>query len=159
MHAEWNSSDRYNLPIYTLRLPGSRIYVINSSSLISAAQRQVRVLDFAPVEAKAAINVMGATPGGKEMLNQEREGVGKHAYAIEFDKAIHPALTPGQNLDALNRLSVQKVTEFLENLAAHKFQTLHLFEWVRENIAWATTEAVYGPKNPFRDPKILDAFG
>ncbi|KAF1849697.1 cytochrome P450 [Cucurbitaria berberidis CBS 394.84] len=151
--------DKYNLPIYTLRLPGSRIYVVNSTNLITAIQRQPRVLDFAPIEAKAAINVMGATMAGKEILNQEREGVGKHAYAIEFDKAIHPAVTPGPKLDAMNRLSVQKVAEFLENTASSQSQTLNLYGWVREHISWATTEAVYGPQNPFRDSEILDAFG
>ncbi|KAF2119897.1 putative 25-hydroxycholesterol 7-alpha-hydroxylase, partial [Lophiotrema nucula] len=151
--------DKYDLPIYTLRLPGTRIYVVNSTNLIPAVQRQARVLDFAPVEARAAINVMGATPAGKEILNLERDGVGKHAYAIEFDKAIHPAVTAGVNLDAMNRLSVQKVSKFLDTLASHESQALKLFEWVRENIAWATTEAVYGPKNPFRDPEILAAFG
>jgi hypothetical protein len=142
-----------------LRLPGSRIYIVNSTDLIPAVERQARVLDFAPIEARAAINVMGATPAGKEILNQEREGVGKHAYAIEFDKAIHPALTPGPNLDVMNRIAVLKVAEFLENLASHKSQTLKLYKWVRENISWATTEAVYGPQNPFRNSEILDAFG
>jgi hypothetical protein len=157
--AKRDVSDKYNLPIYTLRLPGSRIYVVNSTNLISAVQRQARTLDFAPIETRAAINVMGATPAGKEILNIEREGVGKHAYAVEFDKAIHPAVTPGPNLDTLNRLAVQKVDDFLNKLAAQIPRTLNLYEWTRENIAWATTEGVYGPKNPFRDPAILDAFG
>ena len=101
---------------------------------------------------------MGVTPASKKILNQEREGVGKHAYAIEFDRAIHSGVTPGVYLDAMNRLSVQKVSEFLATLASYQFQTLKLFEWVRVNITWATTEAVYGPKNPFRDSTILPAF-
>ncbi|KAF2142289.1 uncharacterized protein K452DRAFT_248906 [Aplosporella prunicola CBS 121167] len=150
--------DKYNLPIYTLRLPGSRIYVVNSTSLIPVVQRQARILDFAPIEARAAINVMGATPEGRKILKMDRNGVGEHSYAIEFDKAIHPAVTPGTNLDAMNRRSVQKVSEFLDTLASQTPTTMMLYKWVQKEIAWATTEAVFGPKNPFQDPDVLDAF-
>lgn len=101
---------------------------------------------------------MGATPAGQKILKMNRNGVGEHSYAIEFDKAIHPAVTPGANLDAMNRLSVQKVSDFLNTLASETPKTMKLFEWVRKNIAWATSEAVYGPKNPFRDSEILAAF-
>jgi hypothetical protein len=110
------------------------------------------------MEARAAMHVMGATPAGREILNMNRNGVGEHSYAIEFDQAIHHAVTPGANLDALNRHSVQKVSGFLDTLALKTPKTMKLFEWVRQDIAWATTEAVYGPRNPYRDPEILDAF-
>ena len=119
----------------------------------------MRVLDFAPVETRAAINAMGATKAGQEVLNLEREGVGKHAYAIEFDKAIHSAVTPGVHLDAMNRHAVQKVVQFVEALASQQSQNIKLYDWVRMNISRATTDAVYGPGNPFRDPRVLDAFG
>ncbi len=101
---------------------------------------------------------MGATPAGKEILHMNRNGVGEFSYAIEFDKAIHHAVTPGANLDAMNRVAVQKVSEFLDTLASNSPTTLKMYDWVRRNIAWATTEAVYGPKNPFRDSEILAAF-
>lgn len=104
------------------------------------------------------MNVMGATPAGKEILKMNRNGVGEYSYLIEFDKAIHPAVTPGASLDTMNRLSIQKVSEFLDALASNAPTTMNLFEWVQKSIAWATSEAVYGPRNPFRDPKILSAF-
>jgi hypothetical protein len=68
-------------------------------------------------------------------------------------------MTPGVNLDAMNRLSIEKISTFLNDLASDLPQSIKLFEWVREKIAWATTETVYGPKNPFRDPDILTQFG
>jgi len=37
-------------------------------------------------------------------------------------------------------------------------RTLGLFEWIKKEITFATTEAVYGPKNPFRDAKLQDAY-
>jgi hypothetical protein len=132
--------------------------VINSTNLIPVVERQIRVLDFAPFAARAAVNVMGATPAGQKILKMNRNGVGEHSYAIEFDKAIHPAMTPGANLDAMNRLSIQNISGLLDTLASETPQTMKLFEWIRKNIAWVTTEAVYGPRNPFQDPAILTAF-
>lgn len=151
-------SDKYNLPIYTLRLPGSRIYVINSINLIPAVERQVRVLDFAPIESRAAIYVMGATPAGQKILKMNRNGVGEHSYAIEFGKSIHPTVTSGAKLDSMNRLAIQKVSEILDTLAWETPKTMKLFEWVRKNIASTTSDAVYDLRNPFRDPEILAAF-
>lgn len=101
---------------------------------------------------------MGATAAGRELLRMNRNGVGEHNYAIEFDKAIHPAVTLGANLDAMNKVAVQIVSEFLDTLASEAPKIVRLFDWVRKNIAGATSEAVYGPWNLFRDPKILAAF-
>jgi hypothetical protein len=135
-----------------------RLYIINSTELIPIAQRHYRILDFAPMEAKVAINVMGASPDGKKVLVKNVDGVEDFSYAILFDKAIHPAVTPGPKLDAMNRLSVQKVAEALDTLASQAPTTLRLFEWVKKEITFATTEAVYGPKNPFADAKIQEAY-
>jgi len=83
-----------------------RLYIINSTELIPIVQRHFRILDFAPLEAKAAMNVMGASPEGRKILVREVEGVGEFGYPILFDKAIHPAVTPGPKLDAMNKLSI-----------------------------------------------------
>ncbi|KAL4974461.1 hypothetical protein BDW66DRAFT_87889 [Aspergillus desertorum] len=37
------------LPIYTLRLPGVRLYVENSAPLISAVQHHPRTFSFSPI--------------------------------------------------------------------------------------------------------------
>jgi len=135
-----------------------RLYIINSTELIPIAQRQVRVLDFAPVEAMVGKTVMGASSEAKKILDRERDGVKDFSYAIMLDKAIHPAVSLGPQLDAMNRVSVQKVSEGIEKLAAQNRRTLRLFEWVKKEITYATTEAVYGPKNPFRAEKIQAAY-
>ena len=85
--------------------------------------------------------------------------MGKHVYAVEFAKAIHGAVTPGVHLDVMNRRSVQRVSEFLNLLAETQCQDLELYEWVRREVARATTDVVYGAENPFKDPGILAAFG
>lgn len=81
------------------------------------------------------MNVMETTPAGKEILKMNRNSVGEHSYVIEFDKAIHPAVTSDTNLDVMNKLLVQKISKCLDNLASRIPKTVKLFEWVRMNIA------------------------
>ncbi|KAF1961948.1 cytochrome P450 [Byssothecium circinans] len=105
-----------------------RLYVINSTELIPTVQRYYRILDFAPMEAKVAINVMGASPAGKKVLVKNIDGVEDFSYAILFDKAIHSSASPGLGLDAMNRKSVQNVSNILDKLASQAPRTLKLFE-------------------------------
>jgi cytochrome P450 len=135
-----------------------RLYIINSTDLIPIAQKQARILDFAPVETKVAINVMGASPDGRKILVRKRDNIEDFSYAIEFDKAIHPAIAPGTKLDAMNRLAIHEVSTTLELLATRAPRTLKLFEWIKKEITLVTTKAVYGPKNPFNDAKIQNAY-
>jgi hypothetical protein len=150
--------NKFHLPIYTLRIPFTRIYVINAAELIPVAQKYYRILDFAPLEAKVAINVMGASDAGKKVLVKNIDGVEDFSYAILFSKAIHTAVSPGTQLDALNRDSIRQVSSVLDRLASCAPTTLKLFEWVKKEITLATTNSVYGPHNPFLNPKVHDDY-
>lgn len=35
---------------------------------------------------------------------------------------------------------------------------ISLMQWLKHELSFATTEAVYGPQNPFRDPAVEAAF-
>jgi hypothetical protein len=135
-----------------------RLYIINATELIPIAQKYYRILDFAPMEAKVAINVMGASPAGKKVLIKNINGVEDYSYPILFDKAIHPSVSPGPALHAMNAKSVQNVSRIVTQLATQAPKKLKLMEFVRKHITEATTDAVYGPKNPFADPKIQKAY-
>jgi hypothetical protein len=81
---------------------------------------------------------------------------GHWGYSVTFYKMIHTPLAPGPELDAMNRVMAQRVTASIDALQAPK--TTPLFEFVRKEITLATTDSVYGPKNPFKDPAISEAF-
>ncbi|KAI0188147.1 cytochrome P450 [Xylaria flabelliformis] len=147
--------DVYGYPIYTLRLPGSRIYVINSTSLIPVAQRQFKTLAFGPIEVRAAENVMGASKATVSIM--AADVVDDKGYLMTFNHAIHPALSPGPELDAMNRVSVDTIANSLSTFAAQPTR-VQLFKWVRHEIFMATTDGVYGPQNPLRDPKVEAAW-
>ena len=77
---------------------------------------------------------------------------------MTFQNATHPSLAPGTQLDAMNRIMLGLVAESLNRLKEETPKTVKLFEWVSRQITLATTNAAYGPANPYRDPKIEDAF-
>ncbi|OTA90007.1 hypothetical protein M434DRAFT_78621 [Hypoxylon sp. CO27-5] len=148
--------DKHNVPIYTLRMPGSRIYVINSTSLITSVQSQFRVLSFTAIEANLAANVFGISKATNEIIGRNVTSDG--SYLMSFPKYIHSALSAGPGLDVMNRRSIQVISESLDRWAKEGTTTIKLFEWVRHELLLASTDGVYGHKNPFRDPAMKKAW-
>ncbi|KAK3322888.1 cytochrome P450 [Apodospora peruviana] len=146
-----------DLPMYTLRLPGSRIYVVNSLSMIPVVQRQIKTIAFTPIEAQAADKVMGMSKAANDILSTDMDAEG--SYLSTFVKFIHPAVSPGPGLDALNRAAVEVISRSLDTSAQQANVsggsiTVELFDFLRHEIFQATTEAIYGPENPMRCSKM-----
>ncbi|ROV88068.1 hypothetical protein VPNG_10394 [Cytospora leucostoma] len=97
--------DEYNLPIYTLRLPGSRLYVVNSLQLITAIQTRFRTLSFAAIEANIADNLLGCKKPTVDTMS--RDVTKDEGYLMSFPKYVHSALSAGPGLDAMNRRAIQ----------------------------------------------------
>ncbi|KAK7994273.1 cytochrome P450 oxidoreductase [Apiospora marii] len=149
--------DQYKLPIYTLRLPGMRMYVVNSRPLITAIQGQFRTLSFTAIEAAIAANVIGVEKATNDIIGSN---LGRDSgYLMRFPKYVHHALSAGPGLDAMNRKSIQVLADSLDKWATSSTPaTVPMFEWVRHELLLASTDAVYGPKNPFRDPAMEKAW-
>ncbi|KAI0021339.1 cytochrome P450 [Xylariomycetidae sp. FL0641] len=130
--------DKYSMPIFTLRLPFTRLYIITSTSLISAVQRQFRTLSFAPVQLRAVTNF--ASPSKKALDLFSRN--------IDNDDGFVPGF-----LKAFVMLAE------MDKLAGKgSSTTVQMYKWTDEQITYATTDAIYGPHNPLRDPENLAAW-
>ena len=79
---------------------------------------------------------------------------------MDFHKSMGPSLAPGAGLDGMNRVMIQNVAASLQKLDRESGQgtRIGLVEWIRHEITIATSNAVYGPMNPFNDPKAEEAF-
>jgi hypothetical protein len=143
-----------DLPIYTLRIPGARIYAINSLDLIPAVQRQWRTLIFAPIQVKAAKAAVGASK--KALTIMENDLVTEKGFMSGMVKATHPTMTNGPALDALNNRSFEVFDKSLKQLSTPT--TVNMYDWIGRLAMQATTEAVYGPSNPMRDRRNLEAW-
>ncbi|KAL2115490.1 hypothetical protein VTJ04DRAFT_9745 [Mycothermus thermophilus] len=143
---------QYKLPIYTIRLPFLRLYVINDPALITRVERQPRIIAFAPLEANATGEVLGMSGEAKRIL--KKDPTGPDGHFITFHQQVRPVLSPGPALDEMNRRSVQSLASSLESLRMKGSTVVELFDWVRHEIVMATTDAEYGVHNPFRDPEF-----
>lgn len=130
------------------------MYIINSTALIPVVQRQQKTISFSPVEARAAHNVMGGSSLSNDILTSDIES--PNCYLETFRTYTHPTLMPGQYLDAMNRTSVQRISASLDKLGEQDGgrQVISLFAWVTTEMSLASTDAVYGPRNPFRAQKL-----
>lgn len=141
-------------------MPGSRIYVVNSTPLIQAVQRQFRVLSFPALEANLARDVIAISKPVHDILN--RDLARDEAYLNRFPKYIHPALHAGPHLDAMNRKAVEvlagSLDEHARSMGPGGTLRVKMFAWIRRELMRATTESVYGPLSPFRDPQMEEAW-
>lgn len=88
-----------------------------------------------------------------------------HGHVAGMVKIIHATLHPGTKLDALNRRSVHFVTASMDALTsrigeveARGLTKINMCQWISHQVMMATTEGIYGPKNPFRDDSAVQAF-
>lgn len=158
---------RYGFPIYTLAMPGgSKIYVITSIDLIGAVQRVPKILALAPIEAKFAMTVCASSKEANRILNLNINGdEGDWGLSMDYHKSLHPSLAPGPGLDAMNRIMLKNISISLDHLHSCMNDVdrpvgkqIGLMKWLRHETTLATTNSVYGPLNPFKDPKVEAAF-
>ncbi|KAI9154727.1 Cytochrome P450 monooxygenase nodJ [Paramyrothecium foliicola] len=156
-----NLSNQSGHPIFTMTLPGQKMYIVTRPELIQQVQKLHKILSFPPIEAKFASTICGASPEAQAILAKNVNGdEGDFGLSMESYAAMRDALRPGSDLDDMNRLMIQEIATAIDQLqpAQDKSRTLGIYSWLRDAITTATTRSVYGPLNPYDDKAIADAF-
>jgi hypothetical protein len=143
------------MPIHTLHLPFTRIYVINGADLVPAMQKEWRLLSFAFFTTQAGSGV-GMSKSSIEVMKTDLAK--DHGFAISWPVQIKPLMGPGETLDVINRNAVAILSADVAKLQAGGPTTLRFWDWTRELLFTATTEAVFGPMNPYRDAGVKKAW-
>ncbi|KAF2970322.1 hypothetical protein GQX73_g3177 [Xylaria multiplex] len=148
-------------PIFTMPLPGQKMYVVTSPDLVQLVQKQHKTLAFPPIEAKFASTVCGTSQEAQSILAKNVNGDdGDFGLSMESYEAMRSALKPGSDLDDMNRSMIREVVKLFDQLQPAKGESkpLSMYGWLRDAITTATTRSVYGPMNPYDDPEIVEAF-
>ena len=151
---------KYSFPIYSLELLGKRMYIVNSPDLVVTVQRNWKNLQFSAFAAMAAARLCRLSPHatGALMTNANTEK-GEWGLYYEAMKGIHATLAPGGGLEHMNRIMIANVSTSFNSLETGIWPIrLSLLSWLRHAISQATSEAVYGPANPLRNPIVEDGF-
>ena len=131
------------------------MYIVNSTRLIPLLQKQWRTVSFAAIAADAGFTV-GMSKEAVKVMHEDLTS--EHGFSVSWPRYIIPALSPGKDLDAINRRSVEVLADEMKTLKATGTVRLGLSQWSRRVMVTATTEAVWGPQNPYRDPAVVEAW-
>ncbi|OTA92911.1 hypothetical protein M434DRAFT_21668 [Hypoxylon sp. CO27-5] len=133
-------------PIFTMSLPGQKMYVVTKPELI---------------QTKFASKVCGASLEAQAILNKNVNGDdGDFGLSMESYAAMRAGLKPVSVVDDMNRVMVQEIAKSLDLLQPAKgtSRKIGMYAWLRDAITTTTTKSIYGPMNPYNDKAIADAF-
>lgn len=140
--------NEYQLPICTLRLPFSRLYIVNQPSLIQAVQRHASALSFGPVGRDFGFLFSGLTKASQDILRKAYDGNGNG-----FTSIVHQCLKDGPFLHAATRSAINGLASAVPKWG-HYGVPVNIFDIVRHTLTMALTDTVYGPQNPFRNSEV-----
>lgn len=100
---------------------------------------------------------MGVSKAGMDIIADHRR-LTESGYLRSFPRASAVATAPGPGLDALNGMAVKVFAASFDKLVTQGRTKLDLYKWIRHEIFAATTEATYGPGNPFRQNEYEQAW-
>lgn len=147
--------DAHRLPIYTLRLPFSRMYIVNATDLIPSLQKHWRTVSFAAIAANAGHSV-GLSKKAVKLMHDALTS--EDGFSLSWPKYVMSAMSPGNDLDSMNRVAIETFANQTETLRTSATVKVGLWQWTRQTMVMATTEAVWGPQNPWRDPAVAEAW-
>ncbi|KAH6629053.1 cytochrome P450 [Boeremia exigua] len=145
-------SNRFHLPIQTLRMPFQRLYVVHEPYLIQKIQSKASAQTFVPNLLDFGMLFSGLNTESQSTL---RRGFGSHGNG--FTMSVHKYLLSGDSLKIATKAAVERLTSGLPN-STHSIRG-GLQEIVRHELTLAMTGAIYGPENPYDDPVIEESWG
>ncbi|KAL3456037.1 cytochrome P450 [Aspergillus heterothallicus] len=152
-------TEKHPHPIFALDLLLIKVYLVKSPSLLQAIQR-TRALSFDPFVTFTTEKLAGIRGAALDALREKQAGGGGGNQALLH--AMHPTLT-GKPLDRMNERMVKLLAPLVEELArsgdgGEDSQEVDLYGWCQHAVTAASTEASYGPLNPYRERSVEDGF-
>lgn len=131
----------------------NKFYIVSSPELMQAVQRNNKAISFEPLLDFSISNIAGAQD--QKILHLMQSGSGGLGHASKIVHALPSTLT-GKSLDAMNLRMVKLMRPFIDEMG--KMSTFDLYGWCQETIMDASTDATYGPLNPYADKEVASAF-
>ncbi|KAI5923403.1 cytochrome P450 [Camillea tinctor] len=150
-----------HLPIFTLPMPGSRLYIVTEPSLAASVQRASRALSFTPIIPPATERVLGLDAPTMDIVRQNLDpGPGdQRGFLADIQDMVYAWLGPGPYLSELTLSAAQELQREITSSPSPASSPTDLLVWTRHLVTPATARYLYGPCNPLaRDPSLEGAF-
>ncbi|MCJ1394809.1 hypothetical protein MMC18_007689 [Xylographa bjoerkii] len=141
-------------------MAGGRIYVLNSPELVLSVQRLPKRMSFWFIEANftAKLGGMSKEAGDKLLKNLHDDQEGPSVF-LEGMKAMHKATMPSEGVDQMVRVTAEMTSTDMSKLDLNpNARRIDLWDWVQHTMTIATTQSIYGPRNPYLDPEVEYGF-
>ncbi|KAL8694167.1 MAG: hypothetical protein Q9224_003621 [Gallowayella concinna] len=153
-------AEKNKLPIFTLKILTKDVHIINSPDLIVAVQKNPKVYNFAVFAKMMLPRLFDVDSMTMKLASTSIElpGGGIGDLIVETNRIMHRCLGPGPSLEEMERVALTRMLQFFGELGKDG-AVIHLFAWLRTVMTVASTEAIYGPQNPFskRRPELEQA--
>ncbi|KAI1826749.1 cytochrome P450 [Xylaria intraflava] len=154
-------------PIFTLPVPGSRIYIVTEPSLAAAVQRNSKSLSFTPIIPEVTERVLGLDKATMDITRKNLDpGPGdERGFLADIQDLVYNWFGPGDylneiTLDACRDLK-NEISAFAASREAHPSlgAPMDLLAWVRHLVTVSTAKYFYGPENPIAlNPELEKSF-
>ncbi|KAJ9131314.1 Cytochrome P450 [Coniochaeta hoffmannii] len=143
-----------HLPVFTLPVPFSRMYIVTSPPLAAAVQRASKTLSFTPLVPDITRRVLGLDEGTARVV---RDGVEEEVgFLGDMREMVYGYLGPGARLEELSLAAGRElgaqvagyVRADLGALAGAGREVPDLLVWIRHFVAQGTGRLLYGEENP-----------
>ncbi|KAM0129467.1 hypothetical protein ACHAO1_008481 [Botrytis cinerea] len=139
-------------------MPGGRVYVVNSPRIRNTLLRSPTKVSARHVDIMFTPKLANLSHAATKVLaHYEIVGEEVPSYLKEGIANVHSTMRPGEALAHASLLSAQNLTVTVEDLAQNN-ASINLESWAVASMTEAATLAIFGPKNPYKDPEIAKAF-
>lgn len=129
-------------------------------------ERNEKTIAFFPFVSALSPRIFDLAPDSRAMVliqyNIDGKIVGKEGkvgLVHETHKGMHREMAPGTNLDRMSKAMLGTLAPFLEEWAVEGGWEGDLFGWIRPRFTIASTESIYGERNPIKlQPELAEAF-
>ncbi|KAJ8114557.1 hypothetical protein ONZ43_g4875 [Nemania bipapillata] len=151
-------SKKCGLPIYSIPVPGGKIAIVNTPEVLSAVDKNPKSVAFAPIAARIIDKLSGLSSAGSKVVLDKLQGEERmEGYMNAVMREIHVTLSPGPDLKFITDQVAYDLNDSIRKLHG-KTTRVNLLHWFRHEFGISSTNGIYGPENPFKDPKVEAGF-
>jgi len=141
------------LPMYTLPILSSKLYVLTSPTYLQSALR-AKELQFEPILAESGARLHALSPAAMEIWERVPRDKKERTFLRDVHRVSIEQMRPGVALQRMNAAVLGRLAyEF--NGIAERVEKGSLWLWLRDGFTLATSTALFGERNPLRQDRAL----